>query len=42
MAEGEKPDADFGRIVFGVTVGVSCAVTFFVFLKKFGMLLNTL
>ena len=36
MAEGEKPDPDLGRVVFGVTLGVSCAIAFFAFLKKFG------
>jgi len=35
IAEGDRADPDLGRVVFGVTVGVSVAVTFFVFLKKF-------
>merc|ERR1719410_1503384 len=35
IAEGERGEQDLGRVVFGVTVGVSVALSFFVFLKKY-------
>ena len=38
IAEGERGEQDLGRVVFGVTVGVSVALSFFVFLKKYGKL----
>merc|ERR1712019_155124 len=35
MAEAEKTEPELGRLMFGVTIGVSVAVAFFVFLKKY-------
>jgi len=38
MVEAGRGEPDLGRVFFGVTIGVSVALTLFVFLKKYGRL----
>lgn len=42
MVESETKAPELGRIVFGVTIGVSVAVAFFTFMKNYGKLILTI